>query len=269
MSPDPSTPRPHWTPTFLLLTCEHAGSQVPHIYAGLFAGAGDVLQTHRGLDIGALPVALRMASTLSAPIIFAMVTRLLVDPNRSLDNPALFSEFTRDLPEDVRTNIVAAHYTPHRAAVERIVADAVHAGRRVLHVGVHSCTDVLGGAARDLDIALLFDPARASEASLCAAWRRGLEHAAPTLRHRFNEPYLGTDDGLTTTLRTRFPAGSYAGVEIELRQGFVLTEAAQRFASDLLTRTLAPLLAPDQRGMFGSGTTASACVKRGSTTTAS
>ena len=36
----------------------------------------------------------------------------------------------------------------------------------MLHVGVHSCVDILHGQVRDLDIALLFDPRRPHEAAV-------------------------------------------------------------------------------------------------------
>jgi predicted N-formylglutamate amidohydrolase len=107
----------------------------------------------------------------------------------------------------------------------------------VLHIGVHSFTDVLDGQVRAVDIGLLFDPARRSESELCRAWRTGLESACDG-RVRFNEPYLGTDDGLTTALRAQFPDRAYAGVEVEVRQGLLTSEAAQRAFGALLARTL-------------------------------
>ena len=37
----------------------------------------------------------------------------------------------------------------------------------------------------------------------------------------FNEPYLGTYDGLTTYLRTQYNNTHYAGIEIEINQKWV------------------------------------------------
>lgn len=235
-------------PTALLVTCEHAGREVPPAYAALFEGADELLSTHRGSDPGAFPVALRLADRLSAPIVFSTVTRLLIDLNRSPDHPGVFSERSRSLPTDARERLLSSHYRPHRECVTRIVADAIAAGRVMLHVGVHSCADVLDGAHRELDIALLFDPDRAPELAFCEAWRRALGERRPDLRFPFNEPYLGKDDGLTTTLRGLFPSDAYLGIEVELRQGFVADEAAQRGAGDLLSDTLGVALASLARG---------------------
>lgn len=231
-------PNDPWAPSSILLTCEHGGNEVPIAYAGFFRSAADTLVTHRGYDIGALGVALRMAATIPAPLVFSTTTRLLIDLNRSLDNPGLFSEFSRDLPAPEREELIATHYEPHRRAITSLIGDQINAGQRVLHVGVHSCADVLAGEKRELDIALLFDPARPSEASVCERWRHALETRRPEYRYPFNKPYLGTDDGLVTTLRSLFPASSYAGIEIELRQGLLKDTTAQCGFADLLTQSL-------------------------------
>jgi predicted N-formylglutamate amidohydrolase len=183
-----------------------------------------------------------MAARLAAPIIFSTTTRLLVDLNRSLDAADLFSEFTRDLGEQERDRILAEHYRPYRDRVFATLDGLIGMGERVLHIGVHSCTDVLDGQARKLDVALLFDPARASEASFCDQWRDALRQASPELQCPFNEPYEGTDDGLTTALRKRHAGSKYAGIEVEVRQGLVTVAQEQRAMGDLLSTTLGTLL---------------------------
>ncbi len=236
--PPPSPPLAPPPPfSRLLVTCEHAGNEVPAAYAALFAHARAELDSHRGWDPGALGVALRLAVRRSAPLLATTTTRLLVEANRSPDNPGLFSATTRGLPDAERTKILDRFYHPHRRSVERLVRDWADHGQRVLHVAVHSFTDVLEGHARNLDVGLLFDPARPREADLCALWRAGLE-AACDLRIRFNEPYLGTDDGLTTRLRSVFPEAAYAGLEVEVRQGLLASPENQASVGDLLGETL-------------------------------
>jgi len=232
---------------FILLTCEHGGRDVPHAYRRLFRGQRAVLESHRGSDPGALGVALRMASRLAAPIIFSTVTRLLVDLNRSLDRPDLHSEFTAGLTEDERRRVVDAFYRPYRDSVARSVACATRAGHRVLHLGVHSCADVLRGEQRELDIALLFDEARTRERDFARAYREALAVRAGELRVPLNEPYRGADDGLTTALRGEFPEDRYLGLEIELRQGLIRRPSEQRAAGDLLAAALLELAPTGER----------------------
>lgn len=225
-------------PAFVLLTCEHGGHDVPPDYKILFRGASKVLASHRGYDIGALGVSLQLASRLSLPIVFSTVTRLLVDLNRSADHPDAFSEFTRNLPEQQRNQILAAFHAPHRESVERTVALAIAAGRRVMHLGVHSCTDVLHGSTRDFDVSLLFDENRSHEEELCDRFRSSLRMHADDLRYAFNEPYNGADDGLTTTLRSRFAPELYLGIEIEVRQGMIHRPSEQAAVGDLLANAM-------------------------------
>jgi predicted N-formylglutamate amidohydrolase len=221
-------------PTFTLITCEHGGRDIPVAYRQLFRGQKVLLASHRGYDVGALGVALRFASRLSAPIVFSTITRLLVDLNRSPDQPGVFSEFTQDLSDDERQRLLALYHTPHRSSVERTVSSAIVAGHRVLHLGVHSCTDILNGRPRDLDIALLFDETRVREQEFCDRCRAALRQRAGDLRYPFNEPYRGADDGLTTMLRSRHAPDDYLGIEIEVRQGMILRSSEQNAAGDLL-----------------------------------
>lgn len=223
---------------FILLSCEHGGREVPAAYADCFTGAETVLESHRGYDIGSLGVAHRMAARLSVPIVFSTVTRLLMDLNRSIGQADLLSEFTRDLPEQILDAMLAEHYTPHRQSVERVVQAAVCTGHTVLHFGVHSCVDRLNDQDRDLDVSLLFDETRERESALCEHFRSKLNETDDSLRCPFNVPYRGSDDGLTTTLRNRFKADEYLGIEIELRQGLVCRAAEQHAMGDLLADSL-------------------------------
>lgn len=223
----------------VLLSCEHGGNAVPPDYAHLFRDAGEALTTHRGYDIGALGVAMRIASTLACPIVFSTTTRLLIDLNRSLDSPSLFSEFSRVLPEDERGRVVDRFYAPYRRNITQLVSSLIQSGRRVVHVGIHSFTDMWEGRRREIDLALLFDEARPSEASFCERWQLAMQAGSDGLRHRFNEPYRGSDDGLTTELRGRFTPDRYLGLEVEVRQGLLGNEAAQSEFGDLLVRGLA------------------------------
>lgn len=235
---------------FVLVTCEHGGNTVPTRWQRLFSGADDVLRSHRGWDPGALGVAQQLADRRSAPIIFSTTTRLLIELNRSIDHPGLFSDYTKSLSQAERDLLVKTYYAPYREAVEQLVGAMIAAGRRVLHVSVHSFTDILDGDIREVDIGLLFDPARAWEVELCSAWRSAIEsNSAGTLRVRDNQPYAGKDDGLATYLRTRFgqdkeqtnhseESGNYAGIEIEIRQGLLTTVGEQRRFGDLLADTI-------------------------------
>ncbi len=202
----------------LVLSCEHAGNRVPRPYAELFRGRDSWLRSHRGWDPGTLELGRRLAEKLGVPLHWNDVTRLLIDNNRSLDQPDTFSELSRALPEDRRREIIQRYYTPHRSAIETSVEQGIELHGRVLHLGIHSFTPSLNGQERPFDAGWLYDPARPLEHEAVSGLIRALEARRPDLVQRRNEPYLGTDDGLTTTLRTRFPADRYLGIELEINQ---------------------------------------------------
>ncbi|QDS94502.1 N-formylglutamate amidohydrolase [Roseimaritima multifibrata] len=211
----------------VIVTCEHGGNRIPSPYGTLFrsAIAQQELQSHRGYDPGALAIAKILAKTFAANIFHSTVSRLLVDLNRCLDSPQLFSEF---VPESVeqRSEILRQHYTPYRRQVTDEVAAKISEEGRVVHLSIHTFTGQFRGEERDFDIGVLYDPKRCSE-------RRFAERTLESLRlRRFaafaNRPYLGTDDGLTTTLRQTFAADQYIGIEIEINNRIAsLSEATQ------------------------------------------
>ena len=204
----------------LLFTCEHGGAQVPARLRPLFADAGEALASHRGLDIGALKLARELARALRAPLLACTTSRLVVDANRSLGHPRLFSEFTRGLPAAERERLVERHWRPHRAAVTAQLVAARRSRRRLVHVSVHSFTPVWEGVERDVDVGLLYDPSRPGERELAGAWIEALRERDGELRLRRNQPYRGTADGVTSALRKQHGAERYVGLELEVSQRF-------------------------------------------------
>jgi predicted N-formylglutamate amidohydrolase len=204
----------------LLLSCEHGGNSVPEPYRPLFADHTDLLKTHRGYDIGILPLARQLARELNAPLEVTEVTRLLVDLNRSLGQSTLFSFITRDLPAAEQEEILRQHYHPYQRAVEKRVARLIETGHRVAHIAVHSFTPELHGKVRNADIGLLYDPARPLEKAFCRRWQQLLTDLDPQMRIRRNYPYRGAADSLGKALRRRFDANDYLAIELEVNQRF-------------------------------------------------
>jgi predicted N-formylglutamate amidohydrolase len=204
-----------------LVTCEHGGNRIPAPYRSLFAGHAALLGTHRGYDPGALIMAKELAKALHAPLVTSTISRLLIDLNRSIGHPQLFSAATRGAPSSLRERIVEQHYLPYRAQVEKLVRRSVSRGRRVVHISSHSFTPELYGKVRRADVGLLYHPGRSGEVRLCERWKATLATMAPGLRVRRNYPYAGKGDGLTSYLRMRFSPAAYVGIELEINQRIV------------------------------------------------
>jgi predicted N-formylglutamate amidohydrolase len=204
-----------------IISCEHGGNRIPAPYRRLFRGQRALLESHRGYDPGSLVMAKALASTWRAPLVASTISRLLVDLNRSIGHPQLFSAVTRGAPAQTRAQIVDEYYRPYRAQVERLVRQAVSRGHRVIHISSHSFAAELDGKVRGTDVGLLYHPARRGETEVCARWKEALAASAPEFRVRRNYPYAGKGDGLTSHLRMRFGQSDYVGIELEVNQGIV------------------------------------------------
>jgi predicted N-formylglutamate amidohydrolase len=168
-----------------------------------------------------LQLARRLSLALNARLVFSKTTRLLVELNRTLGHPRIFSEFSRQLAEPSRCELLAKHYAPYRRAVTEEISRCVRSGP-VLHLSVHSFTPVMNARTRRTDVGLLFDPARDFETRVCRAWRKTLKAALGDRTVHFNLPYRGTSDGFTVALRKQFADACYAGIELEINQKFPL-----------------------------------------------
>lgn len=214
----------------IIITCEHAGNVVPEKYISLFAGAEEVLKSHRGWDPGAFEVANGLADQLHAPLFSMAITRLLIEMNRSLDSAALFSEFTSALSPNEKTTLIAEFYSPYYHSIEEAI---LQSEKPTLHLSIHSFTPVFNGTSRFVDIGLLFDPASIQEKEFCVRVKKMLDHQLPEFKTVFNEPYKGTDDGIAEILRKKFPGSDYLGIEIELNQKFAGTPFLMRIQEAL------------------------------------
>lgn len=205
----------------VILTCEHAGNEVPDRYKFLFVGDSEVLETHRGWDPGAWKLAEYLSVNLVAPVFGCHTTRLLIEANRSLNSAELFSQFSNNLPEIDKKNLIETFYKPYRNQIQQAIEVSL---KPILHLSIHSFTPVWNNVTRAVDIGILFDPDLPSEKMFTDLLQRELINNLPSLTIRFNEPYKGTDDGITTWLRNYYSNDKYTGIELEVNQ---------KFASDL------------------------------------
>lgn len=202
---------------YLILSCEHGGNRLPARFQNLFSKR--FLSTHRGYDPGALALARDFAAATGAPLFCSTLSRLLVERNRPLGHPQVFS---RNLPPEVREKLLREYYFPYWRGIERAVR---RASRRVLHISFHSFTPKLRGERRTTDVGLLFDPAREPEAAFCRRWRHAIQSNNPRLRVRYNEPYAGTHPSMVDSLRKKFRSRRYVGIQVEVNQKFPRSDA--------------------------------------------
>tara|TARA_R110002050_G_scaffold139136_1_gene263154 strand:- start:3570 stop:4250 length:681 start_codon:yes stop_codon:yes gene_type:complete len=204
----------------LVLTCEHGGPLIPEKYKVYFIGSKDVLNTHRGFDLGALDV-FNHLKPLADYSRFSKTSRLLIELNRSQHHKNLFSEVSRYFSKSEKSLLIEDYYSDYRNEVESKIKSFINAGEKVLHVSVHSFTPIYNNTERRCDIGLLYDSSNTSEKKTCKGLKSEIIKINPQLKVRFNYPYLGKSDGFTTYLRKQFPE-NYLGVELEINQKYAI-----------------------------------------------
>src|SRR5690606_10867415 len=135
----------------LILTCEHAGNIIPREYAHLFIGNEALLNSHRGYDPGALDL-FEDLSNLADYKISQSISRLLIEPNRSVGHSQLFSEFTNKLSSEEKKFLLDTYYHPYRNEVEKTTDNYINEGDKVIHLSIHSFTPILNQKERKADI---------------------------------------------------------------------------------------------------------------------
>jgi predicted N-formylglutamate amidohydrolase len=217
----------------VILTCEHGGNEIPEAYQQNFKNARAVLSSHEGWDIGAYELAKMFAQ--EYPLFFyANVSRLLIELNRSVGHPNLFSRYTKSLPGAEKELIMINYYHPYRLEVIAAIEQLIASSKDVLHLSVHTFTPKLNGKERKTDIGLLYDPQRGKEKNFSHQWQAVIYQISKQFRVRYNYPYLGKSDGFVTMLRKKFGDKHYSGIELEVNQKYFVEKQQQEISTLLL-----------------------------------
>lgn len=201
----------------IVITCEHGGNKIPGQYLRYFKGKPHGLKSHRGYDIGAIDLFSSIASTIADYSISSTTSRLLIDLNRSPGNKQLFSRHVSCLDKHTRDKIIKRYYNPYHDRIRGYISRHI-SRHHILHISVHTFTPRLKGLVRSADIGLLFDPGRANEKRYCTVLKKEIIGRFKGIKIRFNYPYKGISDGLTTMLRKIHSGRNYTGIELEVNQ---------------------------------------------------
>jgi len=171
---------------------------------------------HWAYDLGAAEITRRLAERLGAVGVLARFTRLLIDPNRTLESDTLFRERADGRP--VRMNVeadaderlarISTLYDPFHGAIDEVMV-----GRPPgLLLSMHSFTPRYeGGALRPMEMGVLFDRDEAEARALEAAF------AQLNLKTALNEPYSGRG-GMMYSAQSHADRHGWRALELEIRQ---------------------------------------------------
>ena len=135
----------HW-----LVLCDHASNKIPGPLHDLGLSPFD-LTRHIACDLGAVDVARRIARALKAPMIEHGISRLVIDPNRSRDDPTLIPEVSdgtlipgnQGLSEAERDRRWRVYHQPYHRRIDRHLKQMAMTSMVPLVLSIHSFTPML------------------------------------------------------------------------------------------------------------------------------
>ena len=233
-----------------LVICDHASNAIPAELDGLGLPAAQ-LTRHIAYDIGAAWLSRRLANRLGCPAILSNFSRLLIDPNRGLDDPTLVMRLSDGaivpgnamLDESGIAERIARYYEPYDSAIAEAVSLAISAGFPPALISIHSFTPFWKGQPRPWHVGLLWEGDDRLTAPLFAALR-----AEDGLVVGDNEPYAGYLEGDTIDRHAR--RHGLPNLLIEVRQDLIASQADAEAWGDRLARMLLPILADWRAGLL-------------------
>ena len=171
----------------LVLVCEHAGRAVPEKLDCLGVSE-EILNSHRGWDIGAETVARQIADLLGAPLVIQRYSRLVIDCNRPPFTPQSIPYVSdhADIPGNIaacpaeKTERVKEIFDPMDAAIKRLFETPRRAA-----FSIHSFTPEMDGKPRPWQAGFLTRSSIGTAEKLIMA----ISKQQPELTLAINEPY--------------------------------------------------------------------------------
>lgn len=228
----------------LIVLCDHAENTLPAAYGGLGLQP-DELERHIGYDIGAKALCEQVADALDATLVMSRYSRLLIDPNRGLDDPTLIMRLSdgATVPGNARHDAaerarrIDRYYRPYDDAVSRARSHVGEVtGRAPVLLSIHSFTPIWRGHPRPWHGGVLWD----RDARLARPLIDGLRDDGGLIIGD-NEPYTGELPGDTMNRH-----GTQLGLPhalLEVRQDLIHDEAGVAEWADRLVPLLRQVLA--------------------------
>lgn len=230
----------------VLLVADHASPFFPAAMNQL--GLEDwVLDRHVTWDIGSDQLTEYLADLLDAPAILAGFSRLIIDPNRKLDDPTAFVEVSDgisipgnfELSAEQKALRVRSFFEPYHGAIARRLAEFEKCGTVPVLISVHTCTPVFAQFIRPWHIGVMWD----KDPRIAVPMMENLRKVEDVC-FGDNEPYSGRHSHDFTIDHHAEPAG-LPHVGIEVRQDLVRDSAGARKWAGILAETLRDVLADE------------------------
>jgi predicted N-formylglutamate amidohydrolase len=238
-----------------LIICDHASNAIPPGY-GTLGLPREALERHIAYDIGAADVTRALAGMLGTPAVLSTYSRLVIDPNRGLDDPTLVMRYSDgaivpgnayiDAAEIARRG--ARYWAPYRQEIAATVDAMMATGEPPALISIHSFTPIMRSLARPWKIGVLWDCDHRVPKPLIEAMLGEPDLRADEVGD--NEPYDGALAG--DTIDEIATARGLANALIEIRQDLIAEGRNATHWAERLARILRPIIA-DRRSREPAG----------------
>lgn len=227
----------------VVLLCDHASNAIPAALGDL--GLDEAARSrHIAWDIGAADVVRHLAEILEAPAVLSGFSRLVVDCNRSHDDPTAMRQISdgtivpgnRGLDATDKSLRTEGCYWPYHRAVTGLIDEVSERCATPAIVSIHTCTPVMKDFERPWHIGVLSSHDRRMANLLIAELERD-----STLCIGDNQPYSGLDPHGYTIETHALPQGR-PNVLLEIRQDLVDTHHGALHWAELVGKALANVL---------------------------
>ncbi|MBZ0127810.1 MAG: N-formylglutamate amidohydrolase [Rhodobacteraceae bacterium] len=226
----------------IVISCDHASNLVPAGVNGGTLGLSDGdMDRHIAYDVGAEGVSRRLGELLDAPVILSRFSRLVIDPNRGLDDPTLIMQLydgtiipgNRNLDADRIAYRVQTCWQPYDDALGTLLASRPQA----VLIAIHSFTAQLAGRAkRPWHIGILHEKDQRLARPMLARLR-----ALGDLCVGENEPYGGHLDG--DSIDRQALSRGVPNILIEIRNDLIREDGQQKGWAERLAPILRDVIA--------------------------
>ncbi len=222
----------------IVLLCDHACNALPAEYGTLGLPESE-FSRHIAYDIGAEALTRQLAERLGVPAVMSRFSRLLIDPNRGVDDPTLVMRLSDGTvvpgnhpitPQEIERRITRFHM-PYHDAVDGMIDRCMATGINPMIFSIHSFTPSWKGVPRKWHAGMLWDVDPRLAKFMVEGMRR-----EPGLIIGDNEPYDGALKN-DTMYRHATGRGLAQGL-LEVRQDLIVDDAGVEQWADIL----APLL---------------------------
>ena len=143
-------------PSPIIILCDHASNHVPDWVSGGDLGVDEAdMNRHIAYDVGALGVSKLMAQALDGHLIASQFSRLVIDPNRGLDDPTLIMKVydktmipaNRNMRDDERIQRIERLHKPYHRKIAEVISDIRESKKEPIIIAMHSFTKQLRGRA--------------------------------------------------------------------------------------------------------------------------